>query len=343
MRLIEINNQSDWDVFQLDRYWTQFTQSWHWGEFRKSLGFQVRRFALADEDGRWLCAVQGEFRPKALGMGYWFAPRGPVFDVSVEKGSHRAVMSHLVRLMHEEAKLPRCFFWRFEPVITAEPQVRPLAPRFLRGISVNPSSTNILDLSPSEDELLRGMHEKTRYNIKVAAKHDVKVRLTSHPADIDSFLKLMAETEKRAGFVQHQPQYLYKTFQSLAAAKMARLRVAELNGAMLAADLEITYGRTVTYLYGASSNLMRQAMAPYLLHWEAIKAARSEGAKYYDFWGVNPPNVSSPLYKKSWEGISRFKAGWGGEQVDLIGTWDLPSNVTLYNLVFLRRILSGKG
>jgi len=342
MHLLEVADQANWELFQLKQPWSQFTQSWAWGEFRKAQGCPVKRLALVGEEGEWLCAVQGEYRRKSLGLGYWFAPKGPVFSSKLDKGEYRAVISHLVRLMAEKEILPRSLFWRFEPIIQAESQVRRLPPRFVRTFSVNPSSTILLDLTRSEQELLSDMHEKTRYNIKVASRHGIAVRLTSHPADIDRFLQLMSETEARAGFVQHPPAYLYKTLQTLAAAKMARLRIAELNGAMLAADMEITYGQTVTYLYGASSQMMRQAMAPYALHWEAIKVAKLEGFRLYDFWGVNPPNVSSPLYKKSWEGISRFKQGWGGRQTNLIGTWDLPLNMPLYTLLFLPRFLSGR-
>lgn len=343
MPLLEISDQTNWEIFQLSQPWTQFTQSWVWGEFRKTQGVKVQRLALTDEQGKWLCAVQGEYRSKALGMGYWFAPRGPLFAPEIEKRNYGQVLSELLSLMHEKGRLPRCLFWRMEPLIKQESEVRYLPPRFLRTYSMSPASTRILDLYKTEEELLAGMHEKTRYNIRVAGKHEVTTRITSHPSDIDRFLKLMQETEARAGFVQHAPDYLYKTLQTLAAANMARLRIAELNGAMLAADVEVVYGKTVTYLYGASSHLMRQAMAPYALHWEAIKAAKQEGNHWYDMWGVNPEFKANPLYKKSWEGISRFKAGWGGGQVDLVGTWDLPLNMALYNLIFFRRLMSGVG
>ncbi|MDD2731010.1 MAG: peptidoglycan bridge formation glycyltransferase FemA/FemB family protein [Candidatus Portnoybacteria bacterium] len=343
MNLLEVNDPANWEIFQLKQPWTQFTQSWAWGEFRRSLGYPVRRFALADDSGDWLCAVQGEYRKKILGLGYWYASRGPVISPKVSRENYRALISHLISLMAEKGRLPRSLFWRFEPVVRVESQTRDLPPRFIRSLSLDPSSTNLLDLTQSEEQLLSRMHEKTRYNIKIATRHGVKTRVTSHPADIDQFLKLMRETETRAGFVQHSSNYIYKTLQTLAAAKMARLRVAELNGAMLAANFEIVYGQTLTYLYGASSHLVRQAMAPYALHWDAIRAAKQEGNKIYDFWGVNPANISSPLYKKSWEGITRFKNGWGGKQVDLIGTWDLPMNMTLYNLIFMRRMLSGRG
>ena len=115
---------------------------------------------------------------------------------------------------------------------------------------------------------------------------------------------------------------------------MARLRLAEYQGNVLAANLEIVYGDTATYLHGASSSQDRQVMAPFLLQWEAMRAAKAEGKKSYDLWGANPSSKSSFYYKSAWEGITRFKEGFGGSRVDLIGTWDLPVNRFLYQLAF---------
>jgi len=98
--------------------------------------------------------------------------------------------------------------------------------------------------------------------------------------------------------------------------------------------MEIAYGDTVTYLYGASSSQERQRMAPYALQWGAIQAAKQEGYAYYDLWGCNPTLRSNSYFKKSWEGISRFKQGWGGELVELMGTWDLPTYRLPYLMAF---------
>lgn len=74
-------------------------------------------------------------------------------------------------------------------------------------------------------------------------------------------------------------------------------------------------------------------MAPTLLQWEAIKAAKAEGYRWYDLYGANPSSTHSRYYKKSWEGITRFKQGLGGEQVDYVGTWDLPMKKLFYHAV----------
>jgi len=186
---------------------------------------------------------------------------------------------------------------------------------------------------------MAAMHQKTRYNIKVAAKNGITTRVTNHPKDVDRFLKLMDETAGRDKFTQHDAPYLAKTLYTLSAAHMARLRVAELNGAMLAANLEVNYGNTYTYLYGASSSKIRKVMAPYALQWDAIRQAKAEGAKWYDFWGCNPESKATPLYKPSWDGITRFKLGWGAGRKCLIGTWDLPFNILMYHAVFFRRLM----
>ena len=339
MQFLEVKDRIDWEIFQEAQPWNQFTQSWAWGEFRRSLGFDVSRFALLDDEQKIVCAMQGEFRKKKFGLGYWFAPRGPVFHKDTEQKDYRPLVAELAQNIYQRGDLSRCLFLRMEPLIKSKSFERPLPPRFCRVTPVNPACTRLIDLYKNEEELLAEMHPKTRYNIKVAQKHGVTVRTTSHPTDLDKFLRLMDETAARDKFVQHQGSYLAKTHNALAGAGMARLRVAEVNGAMLAANLEIIYGNTVTYLYGASSHLMRQAMAPYILQWEAIRAAKAQGKHWYDLWGENPERASSVMYKKSWGGISRFKAGWGGEHIELLGTWDLPINYWLYQAVFFKRML----
>ena len=339
MYIKEVTDRMDWEAFQSTQKWMQFPQSWVWGEFQKFLGRQVQRFALVDKEGKWLLAVQGEYRPKKFGLGYWFIPRGPQFHPSVAESEYRGYLEEFIQELNARQAVPKSLFWRMEPVILQQSLKRHLPARFNRSVALNPACTAVLDLTKREEDLQKAMHQKTRYNIKVAAKYGVTTRVTNHPKDVDSFLGLMQETAGRDKFTQHDMPYLAKTLYTLSAAHMARLRVAELNGAMLAANMEIMYGNTVTYLYGASSSKIRKVMAPYALQWDAIKQAKSEGAKYYDFWGCNPENKATPLYKPGWEGITKFKMGWGAQKKCLVGTWDLPFNIFLYRAVFFRRLM----
>jgi lipid II:glycine glycyltransferase (peptidoglycan interpeptide bridge formation enzyme) len=212
---------------------------------------------------------------------------------------------------------------------------------FKRTHALNPASTILVDLTPTEEELLRRMHEKTRYNIRLAERRGVSARVGSGPKDLDTFLRLSEETATRDGFVQHASTYLAKTYQFLAAQGMATIRVAENEGKVLAAQMEIAFGDTVTYLYGASSSESRQLMAPYALHWSAMRDAIAKGFTTYDLWGANPEWQGSFYYKPSWEGITRFKRGFGARHVDLVGTWDLPFSRSLYALLHLGQFFRG--
>jgi hypothetical protein len=51
--------------------------------------------------------------------------------------------------------------------------------------------------------------------------------------------------------------------------------------------------------------------ANYLLKWEAIRSSREQGATSYDLWGLVHP------------GIAHFKQGFGGQEIEYIGAWDL--------------------
>ncbi|MBM3204975.1 peptidoglycan bridge formation glycyltransferase FemA/FemB family protein [Candidatus Uhrbacteria bacterium] len=152
--------------------------------------------------------------------------------------------------------------------------------------------------------------------------------------DFDTFARLLTETAERRAWTPHERSYLKAMYEFLSAKQMARLRMARLQGRPIAADMEIVFGDTVTYLHGGSSSDDRNVMAPFLLHWEAIRSAKNEGHHFYDLWGCNPDDRSSPYYKPSWEGITRFKEGWGGQKVNLVGTWDLPTNRLVYRLIF---------
>lgn len=334
MKFIEITTPDTWDMFQRQHPWAQFTQSWTWGEFRRNSGCNVRRFALLDDHGNWLLAAQLEYRKKMPGIGYWYAPRGPVFWSERPPGEDQDLLREFFHGL-KDMDLRSAFFMRFEPVLKNEGEIRHILPEGIRRApQLNPACTLLLDLSKNETELLAGMHQKTRYNIRVAERHGIRIRLANSATDLESFLVLMKETSSRDQFIQHDASYLRATYKALQGAKMGRLRFAESEGKVLAASLEVMYGDTLTYLYGASSSEGRHRMAPFALHWAAIREAKQEGYRLYDFWGVNPHTRTSPAYKTSWEGISRFKRGWGGEEVSLLGTWDLPRYPRLYSFVF---------
>lgn len=179
------------------------------------------------------------------------------------------------------------------------------------------TATFMLDLTLSEEELLKKMHPKTRYNINVAKRHGVVVQQTD---DLTLFLRLQKETAQRQNFHLHPDNYYRTLWNLLSPRDMAYTLVAQHKGEGLASFLLLKYKDTFYYPYGGSTNLHKEVMANNLIMWEAILLGKALGCTQFDMWGAlpNPVKTNSP-----WYGFHRFKEGYGGEHVEFPGAWDL--------------------
>jgi lipid II:glycine glycyltransferase (peptidoglycan interpeptide bridge formation enzyme) len=197
--------------------------------------------------------------------------------------------------------------------------------KFLASVyNVQPPDSVILDLSLPEEMLLTQMKGKCRYNIKLAEKNGVKVRVSSTAAmtaDMDTFYDLYETTAKRDRIAIHGREY-YESLLSLRGDGFPEMRLyfAEHDGEALAAIITLFSKREAVYLYGASSNNKRNLMPAYLLQWQAIRDAKQYGAKIYDFYGIPPSDDE----KHPMHGLYRFKTGFGGKTIHRIGSIDMP-------------------
>lgn len=195
-----------------------------------------------------------------------------------------------------------------------------------------PEYRQIIDISPSEEEILSQMKEKGRYNIKIAQRKGVQVRPS---ANVDAFYQLFKTTAKRNGFKIRPKNYFQTLLDKLGADGYAELLEARFENQVIAAEIVIYFGETASYLYGASSNESRETMAPYLLHLEAIRRAKQKGCKYYDLLAVAPEGeekLASPEGGHKYAGISRFKRQFGGRTVQIIGGYDLVFKPSWYKI-----------
>jgi len=296
MAFDEIIDKNQWESKIASQNQAQFLQSWDWGEFQKSLGRQVWRFSC---DGKFVQVIK---MPLPLGQSYFYIPRSN-FEVD------NSLLNRLKLLAYRE----KATFLRFEPVKQSLENFK-----FKKVADPQPSQTLLLDLSKSEDELLADMHPKTRYNIRLAAKKGVKVVDINHEK-FCVFYDLLVDTYRRKGIKTHSREY----YQKLMHNNLVKLIFAEHEGKILCANMMIAYGDTMTYLHGGSAHDDKNIMAPQLLQWEAIKMAKAQGFKYYDFWGIG---------EKKWPGVTRFKKGFGGFEVKYAGTFDLAIHKFKYSV-----------
>ncbi len=295
---------------------THVIQSWQWGEARKSLGTPVLRYGLF-EKGKLTKAFQLTLHKIPFTNKYvGYLPKGPMPDKNLEK------------VLKKIGQENNCAFIKLEPNIEISNVKSQMSNVFLK--SPKPLFTKynfILDLTKSADQLLKDMHPKTRYNIKVALKHNVKVEERNDDEAFSVYLKLYFETTKRQGYLGHNEEYHRKIWQTLRDAGMARILITSLNKESLTAWMLLNFADTLYYPYGGSSKSHPEVMANNLVAWEAIKLGKKLNLKKFDMWGALGPNANP---SDPWFGFHKFKQGYGGKLVEYIGTFDLVFDWPVY-------------
>lgn len=289
--------------------------------------------------------------PRRLGVKFkvLYVPKGPVLHNWADERLRTRVLDDLKTI----AEKKRAIFIKIDPDVlegTGKPRdddqnLDPTGLAVLEDLrrqgwyfsaeQVQFRNTVLIDLKGSEDELLRQMKQKTRYNVRLAGRKGVTVRLGGLD-DLRKVYQMYAETSVRDGFVIRDQDYYLDAWGRFLQAKMADLLIAEVDEQPVAALFLYYFANRAWYLFGMSTKKHREKMPSYLLQWEAIKRAKSRGCIVYDLWGA--PDVfdeGDPLW-----GVYRFKEGLGGEVVRYIGAWDLPVRPFYYRIYmeFMPRI-----
>jgi lipid II:glycine glycyltransferase (peptidoglycan interpeptide bridge formation enzyme) len=188
----------------------------------------------------------------------------------------------------------------------------------------------------SPDQLLAGMNQLWRRNIKKAAKSGVEVTQGS-AADLPAFHPLYVETAKRDGFTPRPLSYFQTMFDALLAEDPDRIRLylAHHEGDLVAATTWVRVGTHAWYSYGASSTAKREVRGSNAIQWRMITDALEAGATAYDLRGITEGLDADDPHL----GLIQFKVGTGGEAVEYLGEWDKPINPLLYKAfdVYMRR------
>lgn len=285
-------------------------QSDAWEHFRKAMGIDAVR------THGWLITFHAiPHTPYTIG----YFPKGPMPTKS------------MIETLQKLGKEKNAIFIQLEPNISNPPERWP-KDSFQVVLSHHPLFTKytfILDLTKSEDELLKAMHSKTRYNLKVAQKHGVEIREDNSDTAFREYLRLSGETTARQGFYAHNETYHKTMWSVMKQAGIAHLFTATYQGEVLAAWIIFAYGKTLYYPYGASSRNHREVMAPTLLLWEIARWGKKNGYTAFDLWGAMGPD---PDPNDPWYGFHRFKQGFNPERITFSGSYDLVIRPILYRL-----------
>ena len=179
----------------------------------------------------------------------------------------------------------------------------------------------------TEEDVLAGMNQQWRRNIKKAAKLGVEVEVGG-VSDLKAFHDLYVLTAQRDHFTPRGLSYFQTMFDALGAEEPDRIRLylARHEGDLVASTIWIRVGQHTWYSYGASSTEKREVRASNAVQWQMIRDSLAAGATVYDLRGITDTLASGDDHL----GLIQFKVGTGGEAVEYAGEWDLPLNRMIY-------------
>lgn len=338
-----------------------FLQTYEWGQVKAKYGWSPL-YAVWDADGKWKVendpnlfssfqspvAAALILKRQIISNGFaarlsiLYSPKGPLLDWTNEPLRNRVLND-----LQSFAKKQGAIFLKLDPdvvlgkgvpaseedVVDNNGQVV-MSELKRRGWEYSSDqiqfrNTVLIDLNPAEEELLALMKQKTRYNIRLAEKKGIVLRV-GKPEDFPTLYGMYAETSMRDEFVIRDEDY-YKTVWTLfmnSSEPTCEPLIAEVDGGPVAAIFIFYFAGRAYYVYGMSRDKHREKMPTYLLQWEAIKRARTKGCAVYDLWGA--PEVFDE--SDSMWGVYRFKEGLGGKVVRTLGAWDFVPSPLWYKM-----------
>lgn len=314
-----------------------FLQSPLWEQYEQLEGYQT--FRLKDQDFSALAVLQ----TTPVG-NYLFCPYGPTLK---SPDSLPTALAALKKLAHNQ----NAFFLRIEPTF-------PLPDSLINSLhlqkshDLDPAHTWVLDLSPSTDELLKGMESRKLRYWRNHQKKGISIRQSHDPAEITILTKLLTQLGNKDNFIPQPEEHLKNQLKS----GFATLYIAELSQPEqprqseqskqpkqpnqekipIAAALIYDYNGTRYYAHAAADSHYQKLAAGTIVLTQMILDAKDQGAKVYDFWGMTP----SADKKHPWYGFTQYKKSFGGRQVDYAGTYDLPIKPLRYRLYLIIRQLN---
>lgn len=333
--LKEIYEKKDWDNAFLFKE-TPFTQSFEYGNWQKRLGRKVRRFMVLSE-GQTSCVFQIIFYSLPLGKKFGYIPYGPVAN-----NFSSELLIFLKKEIKKISKEENSIFIRLDFTPPIQSEVNGLffkSPIFsYTGAFFQPRFEWRVSIKESQEDTLMKMHQKHRYNIRLAEKKGVKVSIITENFDryLNDFISLLNTTSERNIFSLHHIEYYKNIFKESSESHNIFLSVATFEEKILAIDFVFIFGQTANYVFGGSSSEYRNLCAPHLAQWRALLYAKNLGLEFYNFGGIEDPERK--IYK-GWEGLTSFKQKFGGEVLKHSNFYDAVSNRFWYFLYNIRKFI----
>jgi lipid II:glycine glycyltransferase (peptidoglycan interpeptide bridge formation enzyme) len=239
--------------------------------------------------------------------------------------------------LYEEAveAIRRCVHDEHIRLLVLQPTTE-LSADAMKAVGFSPTDLDIslpatvqVDLSQSEDELLRGMSRQTRQNVRRGMQSGVVIREGS-AEDLGTFHPLLEVTARRKRFTPNTLQYFSDLYDDLGRSSGLEMYLAEDEAGPIAGLMLVAFGHRAVCKRAAWSGRAGELRPNEALHRTAMRRARQRGIRFYDFDGVDPAVARAvcaggSIPPHAVDSVSRFKLGFGGDIVFRPDTlWFVP-------------------
>jgi len=196
-------------------------------------------------------------------------------------------------------------------------------------------STNILELGKDEETLFRKIRKGHKSDIKTAIKEGYKIDIINCEKVTADVFNQYRQIHFQAAGRQTRPDRTWEIMQEWIKNDLSILTLCKKDNVCISTVLINTYKQKAYYLSGATlPEYKREKGIGHQIQWEIIKHLNSQGFTHYELGHDWYPNISQEVADKKKLGISRFKAGFGGQKYPLF------RGEYFHDMEFMRKVYS---
>jgi lipid II:glycine glycyltransferase (peptidoglycan interpeptide bridge formation enzyme) len=317
MEFKEITDENQWNDIATQYEGASFFDSWTWTEFEETMGNEIWRFGVFEDD---ICVGLLPLK-KVIGK------RGKLLqlrDAPLIDWNNEILVNTVFEYLKDHARSHGLQFIRIEPLLSNTTSNNELLGSY--GLKLS-SSHNVaadlsivLDLRKEEEDLLSEMRKNTRYSIRKAEKEGVTITHTDGDERFDEFWDIFIDSAQRNNWNRvYSKKYIKSEFDLFRKRGQSMMFFAEYNDEAIAAGIFNFFNGKVAYHHSGSLTKYRDIPSMYSLIWEVVKYSKTNGYKELNLWGVvEKDDIGHP-----WYGLSLFKRGFGGQELRMVHARDL--------------------
>jgi lipid II:glycine glycyltransferase (peptidoglycan interpeptide bridge formation enzyme) len=336
------HERGKWNAFVVEHFPPvgAVLQSYEWGDFKETFHGKVLRFVILDGN-EWVGCFNLEIHGLPFGLSYGYAPRGPVLHTGIKNNPAKVKEAFIAIADHLKKHFSYLLFVRLEPPYAEQFDFYNSLPFARNSYYLQPRFNQVVTLAPS-DVMMKSFSNDVRHDIRAAERLEISISLCEalSPEHEAAFIEMKNDTQARSGRGIFPSDIYFENFLKKFSVDTSTTEIPHLcfcvasnkDGEAVAINLNLLYGKTFTYLYGASYSGSKSKRAPAYLHWKTMEYATDQGFSYYDLGGVDDT---------LWKGLTYFKRQFGGTTMEYVGNVDIvlkPLLYTFYNQIKKARL-----